>query len=153
MDEKIINNFKSCMKRAGVSTLRTDERRPLFVQAPTNALSSVRSCFQGLTGDRAARLRERILVEQNLEPLAVPKAISSASPLRLVASPASPEVTPSASTFQNHIRERKTKHDDKSFLKLFKCSEPFTTILMPSNVPQIPKHFSVLVVVIHLFPF
>jgi hypothetical protein len=129
MDEKI-NNFESCMKRAGVSTPRTDERRPLFAQAPTNTLSSVRSYFQGLTGDRAARLRERILVERNLEPLAVPTAISSASPLCLVASPASPEVIPSASTFQNCIRERQTKHDAKTsshpkFLEAFRMLRTF----------------------------
>jgi hypothetical protein len=128
--EEKINNFESCMKRAGVSILRTDERCLLFAQAPSNPLSSVRSYFQGLTGHRAVRLRERILVEQNHEPLAVPKAISSASPLRLVASPASPELIPSASAFQNYIRERQIKCVDKTsshpkFLEAFRMLRTF----------------------------
>ena len=128
--EETINNFESCMKRAGVSISRMDERRPLFAQAPTNTLSSVRSYFQGLTGDRAVRLRERILFEKNREPLAVPEAVSSASPLRLVAPPSSPDLIPSASPFQNYIRERQMKCNDKTsshpkFLAAFRMLRTF----------------------------
>jgi hypothetical protein len=76
-----INNFESCMRRAGVSVPRTDERRHFIVQAPINPLSRVRSYFQALTGRRAVRLRQRILEDEKREPLAVPEAVSSASPL------------------------------------------------------------------------
>ena len=41
--EETINNFESCMKRAGVSISKKDERRLLLAQGPTNTLSSVRS--------------------------------------------------------------------------------------------------------------
>jgi hypothetical protein len=138
MEEKV-NNFESCMKRAGVSIARTDQRRLLFAQGPTNTLSSVRSYFEGMTGDRAFRLRARILEEENREPLAVPEAVSSASPL--VSSPAqlapSPDLTPSASTYQNYIRERQMKFNEKrsshpKFLRAFKmlrtCYENFDAI-------------------------
>jgi hypothetical protein len=42
--EDEINNFESCMNRAGVLISRTDQRRLLFAQGPTNTLSIVRSC-------------------------------------------------------------------------------------------------------------
>jgi hypothetical protein len=111
-----------------------DERRLLSSQAPTNTLSNVRSYFQGLTGDRAVRLRERILHEQNLESLAVSEAVSSASPLRLESAPvplvSSPELTPSASTYQNYIRDRQQKFNDKrsnhpKFLEAFRMLATF----------------------------
>jgi hypothetical protein len=76
-----INNFESCMRRTGVSVPRTDERRHSVVQAPINPLSRVRSDFQALTGRRAVRLRQRILEDEKREPLAVPEAVSSASPV------------------------------------------------------------------------
>jgi hypothetical protein len=62
-----MNLFESCMRRAGVSIERADERRLLIVQAPTNPLSNVRSYFQGITGDRAVRLRARLLEEERRE--------------------------------------------------------------------------------------
>jgi hypothetical protein len=68
-----------------------DTRCLLFVQGPTNTLSSVRSNFESITGDRAVCLRQRILDKQNHKPLAVPEAASSAS--SLVPSP--PLVVPS----------------------------------------------------------
>jgi hypothetical protein len=106
--EETINNFKSCMRRAGALISRMDERRLLSSQAPTNTLSNVRSYFQGLTRERAVRLRERILDEQHRESLAVSEEVSSASPLRLKSPPSaplvsSPDLTPSASTYQNYI--------------------------------------------------
>jgi hypothetical protein len=61
MDETI-NHFESCMQRAGVSIERADKRRHLIVQAPTNPLFRVRLYFEGITSDRAVRLRGRILV-------------------------------------------------------------------------------------------
>jgi hypothetical protein len=117
MEEKI-NNFESCMKRAGISISRMDERRLLFVQGPTNTLSSVRSYFEGISGDRAVRLRERILEEQNRKPLAVPEAISLSSPLVSSSAPlaSSPDLTPSAFTYQNYIRERQVKFNNKRSL-------------------------------------
>ena len=98
------------MNRAGVLISKMDKRRVLFSQAPTNTLSNVRSYFQVLTGDCAVRIRERILDEPNLESLAVPEAVSFASPLRLESAPdplvvSSPELTPSVSTYQNYIRD------------------------------------------------
>jgi hypothetical protein len=132
--EETINNFESCMNRAGVLISRMDERRLLSSQAPTNTLSNVRSYFQGLTGDRAVRLRERILHEQNRESLAVSEAVSSASPLRLESAPvplvSSPELTPSASTYQNYIRDRQQKFNDKrsnhpKFLEAFRMLATF----------------------------
>jgi hypothetical protein len=46
---------------------RTDQRRLLFAQGPTNTLSSVRSYFEGMmTGDRAFRLRARILEKKTV---------------------------------------------------------------------------------------
>jgi hypothetical protein len=46
--EEPINNFESCMKRAGVSIPKMDKRRLLLTQGPTNTSSSVRSYFEGL---------------------------------------------------------------------------------------------------------
>jgi hypothetical protein len=82
-----------------------DERRLLFLQGPTNTLSSVVSYFEGITGDRAVRLHERILDEQNHEPLVVPEAVSAASPLVSYPAPlaSSPDLTPPAFTYQNYI--------------------------------------------------
>jgi hypothetical protein len=95
------NNFQACMQRAGVAIDKTDERRLLFVQGPTNTLSSVRSYFDGLTGDRAVRIRERISIEDQsyLGRLAVSVAVSSASPIVRQASPiaTSPVAVSSAS--------------------------------------------------------
>jgi hypothetical protein len=68
------------MKRTGVLISRMDERNLLFAQGPTNTLSSVRSYFEGLTGDSVVRLHEWILDKQNCKPLAVPAAVSLASP-------------------------------------------------------------------------
>jgi hypothetical protein len=107
--EENINSFQSCLKRAGVSIERADKRRLLIVQAPINPLSSVRSYFEGITSDRAVRLRWRILEEAQREPLAVPEAVSLASPL--VSSVAatlapSPPLTPSLATYQNYIKQK-----------------------------------------------
>jgi hypothetical protein len=78
--EEPINNFESCMKRAGISIPKMDKRRLLLAQGP-NTLSSVRSYFEGISGERAVRLRQRIREDENRELLAVPEAVSSASPL------------------------------------------------------------------------
>jgi hypothetical protein len=132
--EETISSFESSMKRAGVSISKMDERRLLSTQAPTNSLSSVRSYFQGLTGDRAVRLRERILDQKNRESLAVSEAVSSASPLRLIRQSApivivsSPELLPSASTLQNYIREHQKKGNDKSFSQHPKFLEAFAML-------------------------
>jgi hypothetical protein len=88
--EEPINNFESCMKRAGISIPKMDKRRLLLAQGPTNTLSSVRSYFEGISGEsyfegisgeRAVGLRQRIREDENREALAVPEAVSSASPL------------------------------------------------------------------------
>jgi hypothetical protein len=150
-----VNNFESCMRRAGVSVPRTDERRHFIVQAPINPRSRVRSYFQALTGRRAVRLRERILEDEKREPLAVPEAVSSASPLvfssavasplvfsSAVASPlapssavaavaSSPDLSlPSVSTYQKHIREQQLKWNFKrnsnpKFLQCFQMLRTF----------------------------
>ena len=52
--------FRVMHEQSGVPIKRTDGRQHLIVQAPIiNPLSSARSYFQGLTGPRAVRLRER----------------------------------------------------------------------------------------------
>jgi hypothetical protein len=109
-----------------------DERHLLFVQAPTNTLSSVRSYFEVITGDRAVHLHEQILDEQNREPLAVPEAVSAASPLVSYPAPlaSSPDLTPSAVTYQNYIRDRQIKFTFKrilhpKFLEAFQMLQKF----------------------------
>jgi hypothetical protein len=129
--EENINSFQSCLKRAGVSIETADERRLLFVQAPINPLSSVRSYFEGITSDRAVRLRERILEEAKREPLAVPEAVSLASPL--VSSVAatlapSPPLTPSLATYQNYIKQQfKCNNKRNSHPKILECFQMLRT--------------------------
>jgi hypothetical protein len=117
MAEKI-NTFESCIKGAGVSILRMDERHLLFAQGPTNTSSSVRSYFEGITGDCVVHLREQILDKQNREPLAVPEAVSAASPLVSYPVPlaSSPDLTPSAVTYQNYIHDWQIKFNFKRIL-------------------------------------
>jgi hypothetical protein len=106
------DNFASCLKRAGVSIEESDERQLLFVQGPANTLCNVRSYFGGLTDHRAIRVRGRLHAEQIHEQLAVPEAVSSASPLpnatttaSLPVLPLSPEIIPPASLCSNCIRD------------------------------------------------
>ena len=136
-----INNFESCMRRAGVLIEKTDARRQLIVQAPINPLSSARSYFQGLTGPRAVRLRERILQEQKQEPLAVSEAVSAASPRVSSTSSAianSPDLTLlSVLRYQKYIRDERMKWNDNErhfrpkFRQCFQMLRAFyTTISM-----------------------
>jgi hypothetical protein len=108
------NNFASCLKRVGVLIEESDKRRLLFVQGPTNTLYNVRSYFDGLTDHRAIRIRKRLHPEQSHEQLAVPEAVSLASPLpnatttaSLPVLPLSPEIIPSLSLYSNYIREQR----------------------------------------------
>jgi hypothetical protein len=122
------------------------------VQGPTNTLYNVRSYFEGLTDHRAIRVRERLLTEQIHEHLAVPEAVSSASPLpnaKMAASlpvlPLSPEIIPPMSLYSNYIRERHSKFDDKTnrghlkFVNAFRMLRTFYENFDPIECGTSPK--------------
>jgi hypothetical protein len=134
---KNMNCFESCMKRAGVSIQRTNERRHFIVQAPPNPLSCVRSYFQGLTtGPCAVRLHQRLVKEEKQEPSAVPESVQSASPLKpssaIAAIASSPDLTlPSVLTQQKQIREQQLKWNDnkrKLHTKFLQCFQMLRTL-------------------------
>jgi hypothetical protein len=129
---------------------RTDQRRLLFAQGPTNTLSSVRSYFEGMmTGDRAFRLRARILEEENREPggywgSVISFSLVSSCLCRLWPNSLRLHLPKLHQRATNVQRKRPRTQDSSSFY----C-EPVTRILMPLNVPQIPKCFFILVAAIH----
>ena len=121
-----VNNFQSCLNRAGVSIESADKRRLLIVQAPINPLSSVKSYFEGITSDRAVRLRSRIYEEQQREPLAVPEAVSAASPLVATVAP-SPPITPSLGTYHNYIKQHYNSNKMFPRPKFLECFQMLRT--------------------------